>query len=130
MRPSGRLLSTGRTLLLLAACLVVIGWISAPQAVAQGTKPAPTAATKKTATGLVFKEMRFRMMTIGDKVYNIGPNARFYGLGGAPIKPHQVKAGDTVDIEYLTGGTKTEVWPYLPSERVLTVLRVVPKPRQ
>jgi hypothetical protein len=130
MRPPRGSLGTFRALLHLTACLLIIGFLLSIPAVAQGTKPAPIAPTKKTETGLVFKDMRFRMMSIGDKVYTIGPNARFYALEGAPIKPFQLKPGNFVDIEYLTGGSKTEMWPYLPSERVLTVVRVVHKPRQ
>ena len=138
MRPRGGSLSTFRTLLHLTAFLLLIGSVPVLPASAQGTalpqsgqaKPAPILATQKTETGLMVKQLWFNTMFIGDKGYTLSRHARFYALDGRLIKPFQVKPGDTVDIQYLTGGTKTEMWPHYPNERVLTILRIVPKPRQ
>lgn len=132
MRPRGGSLSTFQTLLHLTAFLVLIGFFSVLPAAGQSreAKPAPILATQKTETGLMVKQLWFNTMFIGDKGYTLSRHASFYGLDGKPIKTFQVKPGDTVDIQYLTGGTKTEIWPYHPNERVLRTLRIVPKPRQ
>jgi len=97
---------------------------------AQGTKRAPVSPVKKSEQGVLFRQMAFSKMVIGDNGYAIHPGAKFYAVDGRPIKPFQVKAGQVVDVVYLIGGTRTEGYPYDPKERVLISLRVVPKPRQ
>lgn len=130
MRPSEGLLRTFHTLLFFTACLVLIGLVFALSVSAQGTKRAPVPPVKKSEQGVLFKQMAFSKMIIGDNGYAMHPGAVFYAVDGRPIKPFQVKAGQWVDVVYLIGGTRTEGYPYDPKERVLLSLRVVPKPRQ
>jgi len=130
MRPSGRLISTGRILLLIAACLVLTSWICTTQAVAQDTGAAPTAQRApmlKSENGLVFQEAKLGMLLISGKVYQIPGNAVFYAIDGKRIHWSNLKANDVVDIQYLIGGSKTEGYLYSPRQRVLTTLRVVAK---
>lgn len=140
MRTLGRLFSEFRSLIHLIAYFSLIGLLFTLPAAAQGTRPsapekfggaavtkAPPPPSLKSEKGLVFKERSFRIMTIGHKVYTIGPNALFYGLDGRPIKAMNVRPGDVVDVQYLTGGAKTELRPYYPNQRVLVSLRVVGK---
>jgi len=126
----------------LIAYFVLIGFIFTLPAAGQETKPAPTgppaeAATpkampkqpvKKAEKGLVFQQMRFGQILISNQQYHIHGNAKYYAINGRPIKRHDLKPGDAVDIEYLTGGQRSEMYPYYSNERILTSVRVVPKP--
>jgi hypothetical protein len=49
----------------------------------------------------------------------------YMSAGGRPIARGALKAGQVVDIVYLTGGRKTEAYPYQPFEKVLVSVRVV-----
>jgi len=126
----------------LIAYFVLIGFLVTLPVAGQQSKPAPTApapgvaapkavprqAVKKAEKGLVFQQMKFGQILISDQQYNIHREAKFYSINGQPIKRHDLKPGDAVDIEYLTGGQRTELYPYYSNERVLTSVRVVPKP--
>jgi hypothetical protein len=117
-------------LLLIAACLVLTSWIYTAQAVAQDTGAAPTAQRApmlKAENGLVFQEAKLGMLLISGKVYQMEKNAVLYSMDGKRIHWSNLKANDVVDIQYLTGGSKTEEYPYSPKARVLTSLRVVAK---
>jgi hypothetical protein len=140
MRPPGRSLSTVRSLLLLTACLALIGLLAASQAPAQDIRLAqtdlprgqavtktPIPPVKKVETKLVIQESKFGMLFISGKLYQIGINAKLYNIGGKLVSATDLKPNEVVAVEYLTGGTRSEGYPYSPSQRVITTLRVLAK---
>ena len=138
MRPPGGSFSTFCALLFSIAIVFIIGLTFSFQAVAADpdlapattARRAPTMPTLKSKQGLVFQSTAFRNVVLDKKVYALHRNAQLQGLGGQRIDLEGLKPGDIVDIQYLTGGSKTEGYPYEPGERVITILRVVAKAKK
>ena len=133
MRPPGEWFSTFGILLCSIAIVFLIGSTFSfqaaaadpDQAAATSARRAPTMPTLKSEQGLLFQSSAFRNVVLDKKVYRLHRDAKLYGLGGKRIDVADLTLNDIVDIQYLTGGTRTEGYPYEAVERVLTTLRVV-----
>jgi hypothetical protein len=138
MRPPGGSFSTFCILLYSIAIVFLMGLTFAlpavaadpDQATATTARRAPIMPTLKAEQGLVFQSTAFRNVVINKKVYRLHRDAKLYGLNGQLIDLQALRPGDIVDIQYLTGGTRNEGYPFERSERVLTTLRVVAKAKK
>lgn len=88
-------------------------------------KAAPKAPERLNASNQVVKGFRLDQILLGSEAYHITPATKFFAAAGTPMARSQVKAGQVVDIVYLTGGAYTERYPFRAFDKVLVSVRVV-----
>jgi hypothetical protein len=125
MRPRVGSLSTFRTLLCLTAFLVMVGFVSALPAAEKATTPREP--TRKFAKELLVQSQRPGALVLNGDSYRVTGSTKFYSLKGQRISPLHLPIGALVNVDYLTGGSKTEDYPYFGADKVLVNVRIVPK---
>jgi hypothetical protein len=80
---------------------------------------------RMTAQNLVFQRFEPSQIVLSNDLYVYTLSTSYTSLTGRNISRKDLKAGQVVDIVYLTGGRKTEGYPYRPFEKVLVSVRVV-----
>jgi hypothetical protein len=80
---------------------------------------------KETEQGVKVDGIIAGTLLLGGKVYQIARWSRCYRSNGTALPWLHLKKNQIVNVEYYTGGTFNEGYPFRPGQRVVVAVRVV-----
>lgn len=83
------------------------------------------APERVSAQNLTVHGFQFNSLMLNNEAYRFNGATNFFSSDGRRLTMPEIKPGQVVDIIYLTGGTRTETYPYYAHEKVLSSVRVV-----
>lgn len=88
------------------------------------------APERLTAQNLVIQAFEPNQLVLGNDRYIYTLSTGYTSASGKRITRSDLKVGQVVDVTYLTGGKRSEGYPFRPFDKVLVLVRVVADVKQ
>lgn len=128
MRPSTNDKRMNRLVIaaIVVACLVVMPWALTSVSAQGGTSAKKSSDGEvRTATKLVVNKVMRGRMLLGGEVYHYATFTKYLDGNGYRIRRKSIVPGTVVNITYITGRNKSEMYPFSSQWKVLSKVQIV-----